>query len=86
MTRQHERDKTFVPPRPGVRFFTWAPEHRRNAVTLPPKATHALRIALLPYFDLPAGSAVTVWVSYLLPGVHRIPTLAGGSGILVAAH
>lgn len=86
VTREQGRDREFLEPRPSVRWLT-TPGATSTAVHLAPGAEQTFSFDLLDYFDLPTdrGSAVTVWVSARIPGVHgEIPQLGGGgSGVNV---
>ena len=77
------RDKRFIPPRAGVRWFSTPGSPAKNEVRLAPGDEHKLRVAVMHNFDLPRKpgggfTEITVWMSVKLPGVHRTPALIGG--------
>ncbi len=79
VTRDRGDGLEFIEPRAGVRWFT-SPRGATTAVHLAPGATQTFELELLDYFALAPGSAVTVWVSARIPGVHDEIAQLGGSG------
>jgi hypothetical protein len=76
VTESRDNRMHFVSPRRGI---TWLAPPSSNArlIRLAPGARHSIRFRLLDYFDLRAGSQVTVWASVRVPG-RDLPQLGGG--------
>ncbi|MCA9605159.1 MAG: hypothetical protein KC619_06175 [Myxococcales bacterium] len=83
VSRQTEAGRSYWAPRRGVRWFT-RPENDAREVRLAPGESHTIAVDVLDYFDLPAGTEGTVWVSVRLPAHGDLAQLGGGSGIHVA--
>jgi hypothetical protein len=83
LSRSSGREKTFVPPKPGVVWFVQPSKTPTKRVNLATGKSHVVRVAVEDYFDLsPPLGHVSVWVSFRLPGLQGVARLGGGgSGI-----
>jgi hypothetical protein len=71
----------FMPARPTVHWLE-APPANVRVIRIAPGASHRTRFALLDYFDIASGRAVTVWLSVRARG-GQAHLGGGGAGVHV---